>query len=557
MALSSTPETRTQFQPSVWGEFFINCSPQPLQMSKECMRERAYQLEKDVCRLFEACTDNVADQMSLVDTLQHLSIDHLFKEQIGAALNRIHVSGLGIGSSSLHEVALRFRLLRTHGIWISSDEFTKFRCEDGCFNSEITNDPRGLLSLYNAAYLSIHGEVELDEAILFARQHLESLEELFYGSIVYRKRPPLETLKAPLADQVIRALKLPLPRTLKRVEALHYISEYAEEKTCNPSILELAKLDFNLLQHLHLRELKSVSQWWKDLYKDVELNYSRDRMVECFFWSSTIYYEEDYSRARIMFAKIYALLSLLDDTYDVHATLDECHKLTDAIRRWNDSAVSMLPEYLRKFYLRLLRSFQDFGDELQPKDRYRVVYNIEAVKVLSESYLQEAKWFHHNCKPTFKEQVKVSTVSAGGQISAVALLLGMGEEATTEAFEWAMRGTDAVTSCGEIARFMNDIASFNRGKNKNDVASSVECYMNEYNVTSEVAITEIGYLIEDAWRTANQARFDQPDILPAVQRLINLIVSMPFIYDSKKDIYTNGKDNKEMIERLFINPVPF
>ncbi|CAL4917678.1 unnamed protein product [Urochloa decumbens] len=541
MALSSTPETRTQFQPSVWGEFFINCSPQPLQMSKECMRERAYQLEKDVCRLFEACTDNVADQMSLVDTLQHLSIDHLFKEQIGAALNRIHVSGLGIGSSSLHEVALRFRLLRTHGIWVSSDEFTKFRCEDGCFNSEITNDPRGLLSLYNAAYLSIHGEVELDEAILFARQHLESLE----------------TLKAPLADQVIRALKLPLPRTLKRVEALHYISEYAEEKTCNPSILELAKLDFNLLQHLHLRELKSVSQWWKDLYKDVELNYSRDRMVECFFWSSTIYYEEEYSRARIMFAKIYALLSLLDDTYDVHATLDECHKLTDAIRRWNDSAVSMLPEYLRKFYLRLLRSFQDFGDELQPKDRYRVVYNIEAVKVLSESYLQEAKWFHHNCKPTFKEQVKVSTVSAGGQISAVALLLGMGEEATTEAFEWAMRGTDAVTSCGEIARFMNDIASFNRGKNKNDVASSVECYMNEYNVTSEVAITEIGYLIEDAWRTANQARFDQPDILPAVQRLINLIVSMPFIYDSKKDIYTNGKDNKEMIERLFINPVPF
>ncbi|CAL4942959.1 unnamed protein product [Urochloa decumbens] len=537
---TSTPETRTQFQPSAWGEFFIDYCPQRLQMSEECMRERADQLKNDVCRLFEACADNVAGQMSLVDTLQHLSIDHLFKEQIGAALNSIHVAGLG--SCSLHQVALRFRLLRTHGIWVSPDEFSKFRGEDGCFSSEIANDPRGLLSLYNAAYLSTHGEVELDEAILFARQHLESLKT---------------SLKVPLADQVTRALKLPLPRTLKRVEALHYISEYVEEETCNPSILELAKLDFNLLQRLHLRELKSVSQWWKDLYKDVELDYSRDRMVECFFWSYTIYYEEDYSRARIIFAKIYALLSLLDDTYDVRATLDECHKLTEAIRRWDDSAVSMLPEYLRKFYLRLLGSFQDFGDELQPKDRYRVAYNIEAVKVLSESYLQEAKWFHHNYTPTFKEQAKVSTVSAGGQISAVALLLGMGEEATIEAFEWAMRGADAVASFGEIARFMNDIASFKRGKNKNDVASSVECYMNEYNVTSEVAITKIGYLIEDAWRTANQARFDHPDLLPAVQRLINLIVSMPFIYDSEKDIYTNGKDNKEMIERLFINPIPF
>lgn len=83
------------------------------------------------------------------------------------------------------------------------------------------------------------------------------------------------------------------------------------------------------------------------------------------------------------------------------------------------------------------------------------------VKILSESYLQEAEWCHNKCKPTFEEQVKVSTVSAGGQISSVVLLLGMGDEATIEAFEWAMRSADAVLSFGQIARFMNDIASFN------------------------------------------------------------------------------------------------
>lgn len=82
------------------------------------------------------------------------------------------------------------------------------------------------------------------------------------------------------------------------------------------------------------------------------------------------------------------------------------------------------------------------------------------VQILCENYLQEAEWFHHNCKPTFKDQVQVSAMSAGGQISAVALLLGMGDEATTDAFEWAMRCTSAVKAFGEIARFMNDIASF-------------------------------------------------------------------------------------------------
>lgn len=79
----------------------------------------------------------------------------------------------------------------------------------------------------------------------------------------------------------------------------------------------------------------------------------------------------------------------------------------------------------------------------------------------SESYLQESKWFHHNCKPTFKEQVKVSTLSIGPRITVTAMLMGMGDEATRDAFEWALRGDTAVMTFGRITRFLNDIASFN------------------------------------------------------------------------------------------------
>ncbi|CAL5002251.1 unnamed protein product [Urochloa decumbens] len=537
MAASNTTaaEARMVYDPSVWGHFFIHFVPETLQMSEGSMRERVSQLSKEVCGLFEACSDNAVHQMNLVDTLQHLGIDHLFEEKIGSTLSRIH--GSGFSSSNLHEAALRFRLLRTHGLWISPDELIrKFRGDDGSFRAEITNDPRGMLSLYNAAHLLTHGDGELEEAILCARHYLESLTS---------------SLKSPLAGQVTRSLKLPLPRTLKRLEAIHYMSEYTEEQMYNPSILELAKLDFNLLQRLHLKELKAISKWWKDVYQEVELNYSRDRVVECFFWSYTVYYEQEYSRARVMLTKIFSLLTLLDDTYDVHGTLDDCCKLTEALR----STVSTLPEYLRKFYLRLLRTFQEIEDELEPKERYRVAYIRKAVQILSENYLQEADWFHHNCKPTFREQVKVSTVSIGSQIGATAVMVGMGDEATIDAFEWALRGASAVMSFGQIARFMNDIASFNSGKSKKDVVTSVQCYMNEYNVTSEVAMTEIGYLIEDAWKTANQARFDHPDLLPAVQRVINMIVCMPFIYAGKKDAYTSGKDMKETIEHLFINPI--
>jgi hypothetical protein len=126
-----------------------------------------------------------------------------------------------------------------------ADVFNKFKDEDGAFKVDISNEPRELLSLYNAAYLYTHGETELENIILFARQHLESMKN---------------DLETPLAEQVKRALHLPLPRTLKRVEVLHYMSEYEDEPMHNSSLLELAKLDFNLLQRLHLKELKALSR---------------------------------------------------------------------------------------------------------------------------------------------------------------------------------------------------------------------------------------------------------------------------------------------------------
>jgi predicted GNAT family N-acyltransferase len=80
------------------------------------MTDRSNQLKEDVLVILEACNTTV-DKLDLVDTLQHLSIDHHFDEQIVSILRNIHASESN--SSNLHEVALRFRLLRQHGLWVS------------------------------------------------------------------------------------------------------------------------------------------------------------------------------------------------------------------------------------------------------------------------------------------------------------------------------------------------------------------------------------------------------------------------------------------------------
>ncbi|KAM0837124.1 hypothetical protein ACQ4PT_061864 [Festuca glaucescens] len=291
-------------------------------------------------------------------------------------------------------------------------------------------------------------------------------------------------LKPPLAEQVRRSLQLPLPKTLKRVEALHYMSEYKDEPMHNSSILELAKLDFNLLQRLHLKELKALS-------------------------------------------------------------------------RWEESAISILPEYLKKFYLKLISTFKEFENELKQDEKYRVSFSIKAFQVLSINYLQEAEWSHHNYKPRFNDQVEVSSICSGAPLACVGLFVGMGDTATKEVLKWALGCTDAVKASAVVTRLMNDLASFKRGKNKNDVASSVECYISEHGVTDDVAIAKIGSMIEDAWKTTNQARFELAQLFPAVQRVVNVSISMWFMYANQKDAFTFSNGLDRTIRRMFVNPIRF
>uniref|UniRef100_A0ACD6ACK4 Uncharacterized protein n=1 Tax=Avena sativa TaxID=4498 RepID=A0ACD6ACK4_AVESA len=536
----AAPQRVCAFEPSVWNDFFIQYEPQPLQMSEECMRVKMDELKEDVHSLFETLKGSAMEEMNLVETLQRLGIDHLFQEQIHTVLEEIHQSESNSGS--LYEVALRFRLLREHGLWVSQDVFDQFRGEDGSLNKDIVAiEQRGVLCFYNAAYLAVHGESELDEAISFAREHLESIKSV---------------LKYPLSEQVKRNLEIPYPRTLKRIDAPYYIREYKHEQGCNPSVLELARLDFNHLQRLHQQELKAFCRWGNDLYEEVGLSYSRDRIVECYFWSYTVYYEEHYGHARIILAKLFVLSSLLDDTFDMHATLEEGRKLNEAIQRWDDTAIPLLPEYLKKYYVKCMSTFREFEDELEQGFKYRVIYCRQAFQTLCKHYQQESEWFHSSYIPRFEDHVKCSVMSAGTPSLIIGSLVGMGDEATDEAFEWAMGYPDVVKACGEVTRFMDDLAAFKHGKNKLDVASSLDSYINEHHVTSEEAIAVLDNLVEDAWKTTNQARFGSHVLIPIVNRVANLTKSMTLLFRDKSDLYTFSRGNRDRIHQHFVEPIP-
>uniref|UniRef100_A0A0A8ZQN6 Terpene synthase N-terminal domain-containing protein n=1 Tax=Arundo donax TaxID=35708 RepID=A0A0A8ZQN6_ARUDO len=91
------------------------------------MRERADRLKGEVLRMFEAGTAmSVADTVTLVETLERLGIDNHFREEIDAALRCVRSEDLEFGCyNDLRIVALRFRLLRQHGFWVSAGLYFK------------------------------------------------------------------------------------------------------------------------------------------------------------------------------------------------------------------------------------------------------------------------------------------------------------------------------------------------------------------------------------------------------------------------------------------------
>ncbi|KAF7012872.1 hypothetical protein CFC21_027021 [Triticum aestivum] len=527
------------FQPSAWSEFFSRYERKPPKRSGEWMKIRIGKLKEDVQMLFKNCSNSL-ERMNLVDAVQRLGIEHLFEIQIETALSDIHENEPS--SSNLHEVALRFRLLREHGLWVSPDVFKKFKGEDGTFNEYITNDPKGLLCLYNASYVLTHGEPELEEATSFARHHLKSMAP---------------SLRSPLAEQVKRALHVPLPRTYRRLEALSYMPEYEQEAEHNPILLELAKLEFNLLQAVHLKELKAISEWYSDLKGYVGLSFARDRVVECYLWGYFLFYEEEHALPRMIFAKLFFLHILLDDTNDVGATLEEYGKLDAAIQRWEESAVSLVPGYLKKFYNKLLICFKEFDDELRLNGRYSIDHIKKEFQQLSSCYLQEAEWLHKNHKPRFEDRLHLGAMSIGAIELCVYAMVCMGDEMPEGALEWVLGYPDVVMACARIGRLMNDLAASSKPRNNRDVANCMECYASEHKVTEEVAFAAIDSMIEDEWKTTNQARFKHGhDLLPAVQRVINFTLSGPVYYGDRKDAFTFSSHLEDIIKSLFVNPIP-
>ncbi|OEL27048.1 (E)-beta-farnesene synthase [Dichanthelium oligosanthes] len=480
------------------------------------MKEKAQAKKEEVRRIvLDAATFDLERKLDIVDALQRLGVDYHYQEEIDELLRAVYNDKDG-GSDDLYVTSLRFYLLRKHGYAVVSDVFEKFRDEQGNISSDDVNI---LITLYDAAHMRTRGEDVLDNIVTFIKSRLQSL---------------LKTnLEPGLVEEVRVTLETTRIRRVQRVEARRFISVYEKNVARDNTILEFAKLDYNIVQVVYCKESKDLSIWWKDLRSQVDLSFSRDRLVEMYFWMTGIVFEPFYSYSRIMLTKLVLYMALLDDIYDNYSSTEESNIFTTALERWDEKAAEHIPAYLRAFYKSVLRTADDVVVELKKQNNMHAELASEMVLHIAKCYHAEVKWRDERYVPAdVNEHLKLSMESIAGMQTLVLTFISLGDVTTREAIEWVLTYPKIVKGITVMARVLNDIMS------------------HEYGVTVEEAIEKLKGIVDEAWMDVVQDCLDQKYPMELLKKGISTGQSIDFIY-KREDLFTLPYNLKGTLTSLY------
>ncbi|KAM5574896.1 (-)-germacrene D synthase-like [Rosa sericea] len=552
----STPDANRRsadFPPSIWGDHFLSYAS--TDTASNANEQRVQELKEDVKRMLIMAP--ASQKLNLIDDIQRLGVSYHFENEIHQMLQKIHNSSYDDQENNdddeLYTIALRFRLLRQQGFEVSCKMFNKFIDVDGKFKGSLVIDVEGLLSLYEATHLRTHGEDILEEALAFTTTHLELALAATQGGL-----SPL------LLKRVTHALYQPLWKGYPRLEARRYLSFYQEIKSSdiNETLLTFAKLDFNQLQRVYQKELSHITRWWKEQDFVNKLPFARDRVVESYYWALGVYFEPEYCFGRMTMCKIVKLITLIDDIYDVHGTHEELELFTEAVERWDISALDLLPaDYMKICYQALLDIYADIENELAREGKlYRFHYARESMKVHVRAYFQEAKWFHEKYTPTLDEYMSAALNTSYFMMATTSFVLMAGDIVTKNSLDWVFTDPKMLKASSLVGRLMVDLRTHKFEQERGHVASAVECYMKEHCATEEEATIELTKQANNAWKDINEGWLYSAGAAnvprPLLLRIINLARVVEVIYKHEDGFTFAGTITKDIITSLVVEPVP-
>ncbi|CAA0836098.1 Tricyclene synthase- chloroplastic [Striga hermonthica] len=503
-AVASVPtvaQTRRRsgnYKPPLWDFDFIQSLT--TEYKEEKHSKRVTELVTQANKLLDEKMGPI-QQLELIDDLSRLGISYHFEDKIIQILNNLYTSITSCEGDDLYSTALEFRVLRQHGFQLSQDVFDAFKNENGDFDlsSLGTYNDKGLLELYEASFLSTAAEETLELAKEFTTNVLKSKIELINRAFEHDQY---------LFSLARHSLEVPSHWRIPRLDARWFMDTYKTRPDMNPLLLELAKLDFNIIQATHQQELQLVSRWWEQTGLAKALPFARDRVVECYLLAIGDLFQPQYGYSRIMNAKVNVLVTIIDDMFDVYGTLDELHLFNDVVQRWDVDGIEKLPDYMRMCFLALNNFVNEMAyDVLKEHGVFVIPHLRRSWADLCQTYIREAEWFSVGHKPTLKEYISSAWISISVPVMLChSYFLVTDEPIENEAVQGLFKHDNIVRLSGMVARLANDLGTSTDEMERGDVPKSVQCYMNETGSTREEARAFIKSWICDLWKNINEAR---------------------------------------------------
>ncbi|XP_031394485.1 terpene synthase 10-like [Punica granatum] len=513
--------------------------------NEEDYKEELEKMKEDVKDLTKANQENPLAKLELIDAVHRLGLQYQFKAEIKHALHVIHQRAEDSRfSDDIYAIALRFRLLRQHGYHVSQDVFKGFVDETGSFRESLEENVEGLLSLYEASFHGLKGETIIDKAMEFSSTCLKALDK--------------DKLPKRLAMKVDHALDMPIHWRTNRLEARWFMPVYEEETSINRTLLKLAKLDYNIVQSIYMKEVSKLARWWEEL-GITKLSIFRDRLLEHYLWSILMVFEPKCETARAITTKLGSMITMIDDVYDVYGLLEELELLTDFVNRWDITGIDKLPYTIKTCFLALYNTTNEIGLSVLIERGINIIPYLRKMWAdQCKAYLVEAKWYHRGLKPpTLKEYLNSAVTTVGGFLLLQCVFLATTDTLTAETLDSISEIPRIMLSSSLIVRLSNDLGTSSHELARGDVLKSVECYMNETGCSEEAARDHIKDLIRETWKNLNE---DMADHYPLSETFVGACLDLA---RASQCFYQYGdghgipdRETKEHLNSVLIQPVP-
>ncbi|KAH0762308.1 hypothetical protein KY290_018381 [Solanum tuberosum] len=225
---------------------------------KEGLGKKKYQIEAEKLKVeVISCTFSKSDTpvalLELVDEIDKFGLTNYFDVQTKAALEKTIMCMKSSSSTKenkdLYATALCFRLLRQHGYYASQDMLKELLDSKG---TKKMSDIKTLLELLEGSYLSMDGENLLNDIRLFTTNNLMNT------SFTTNNKENLSNY-------------FPLAWRVRWYDVRRHITMFAQQgnNNTNQVLLNLAKLNFNIIQATHLKDLKDVIRALYDTEEEI------------------------------------------------------------------------------------------------------------------------------------------------------------------------------------------------------------------------------------------------------------------------------------------------